>query len=64
MPASRTVWAMAGVCIYISAMVVVPEAIISARPRPVPAATARSSSLASAGKIHWVSQVWRSHPPP
>ena len=30
---------------------VTPEAIISARPRPVPAATARWSSLASAGKI-------------
>ena len=50
-PDSSTIRATAPVCIYISAMQVVPEAIISARPRAVPAATHRSSSLASAGKI-------------
>jgi hypothetical protein len=51
MPASSTVWAMVSVFIYMSAMQVVPEAIISASPRAVPAATQRSSSLASAGKM-------------
>ena len=43
---------------------VTPEAIISARPSPAPAATARLSRRASAGKIYWLSQVCRSHPPP
>ena len=50
-PASRAVRATAPLCIYMSAMQVVPEAIISAMPRAAPAATQVSSSLASAGKI-------------
>ena len=52
------------VCAYISAIQVTPVAIISARPRPVPAATARASSLASAGKMKSLSQLCRSWPPP
>ena len=64
MPASRICSAMVPVCIYISATQVTPEAIISARPSPAPAATARLSRRASAGKIYWLSQVCRSHPPP
>ena len=55
---------MAGVCMYMSAMVVTPLAISSARARPAPAFTARSSSLASAGKIQSLSQVCKSQPPP
>ena len=64
MPACKTVSAMAGVCMYMSAMVVTPLAISSARARPAPAFTARSSSLASAGKIQSLSQVCKSQPPP
>ena len=64
MPASRQSWAMVPVCMYMSAMQVTPEAIISASPSPAPARTARSSSLASAGKIQSLSHVWRSWPPP
>ena len=51
MPAEATSWAMMSVCIYISAMVVTPEAIISARPRAVQDRTARSSQRASTGKM-------------
>ena len=60
MPAFMISWAMVPVCIYISAMQVVPPAIISARPRAAPAATARSSSLASAGKMKSLSQCCKS----
>ena len=56
MPASTICRAMVPVFIYMSATQVTPEAIISARPRPVPAATARWSSLASAGKMKSFSQ--------
>ena len=51
MPDSRMVRAMTSSFMYISAIQVVPEAIISARPRAVPAATQRSSILSSAGKM-------------
>ena len=51
MPALTISSAMTPVRMYMSAMQVTPEAIISASPRAAPAATARLSSLASAGKM-------------
>ncbi len=63
-PALAISSAMSSQNMYMSATVVTPAAISSARASPVPARTARPSSLSSAGKIHFVSQVWRSQPPP
>ena len=63
-PASSTCRATTPMRIYMSAMQVTPEAIISASPRPVAAAMDRSSHLASAGKMKSLSQLWRSCPPP
>ena len=51
MPEAATSWATASVWPYMSAMVVTPEAIISARPRSVQARMARSSQRASTGKM-------------
>ena len=51
MPAFKISWAMVEVNMYMSATQVTPEAIISARPSPAPACTARGSSLPSAGKM-------------
>ena len=64
MPAFRICWAMIPVRIYISAMQVTPEAIISASPSPVAAARERSSHLSSAGKMKSLSQLCKSWPPP
>ena len=51
MPASAAACAITPVRMYMSAMQVVPEAIISISPREVQAATARSSHRDSTGKI-------------
>ena len=64
MPASSTCFAITPGRIYMSAMQVTPEAIISASPSPVAAARERSSQRSSAGKMKSWSQLCRSCPPP
>ena len=64
MPAFSTSRRRASVCIYMSAMQVTPEAISSARPRAAQQRMARSSHLASTGKMKLWSQSWRSWPSP